>query len=433
MSKNIVIVGTQWGDEGKGKIADLLAEKADSIVRFQGGNNAGHTLIVDGVKTVLHLIPSGILHEDKTCYIANGVVVDPHALLEEIEKLEKTGLKVFDRIKVSQNCPVITPFHIAMDIAREKSLGDNKIGTTKKGIAPAYEDKIARRAIKISDLASPKILKQKLTVIADLYNFMFKNFYNSPTLDVPKVYEELLTLGNKIKPLMTNTSQELRYKYKEGKNLLLEGAQGILLDIDHGTYPFVTSSNVTVGGVSTGTGLPPQAIERVLGITKAYTTRVGSGPFPSELPEGDPIGDHIQEIGKEFGATTGRRRSCGWLDLVALKYAVEVNGVTDICLTKMDVLDQLKEIKVCVAYKTKEGEIVNNFPTIAEDFEGLEPIYETLEGWNSITFGIQKYTELPLKALDYITYIENFIGVKITIISTGADRKHTIVLKDFFD
>lgn len=433
MSKNIVIVGTQWGDEGKGKIADLLAEKADSIVRFQGGNNAGHTLIVDGVKTVLHLIPSGILHEDKTCYIANGVVVDPRALLDEIEKLEKTGLKVFDRIKVSNNCPVITPFHIAMDVARERNLGDNKIGTTKKGIAPAYEDKIARRAIKISDLANPKVLKQKLTVIAELYNFMFKNFYDSPTLDVPKVYEELLTLGNKIKPLMTNTSQELRDKYKDGKNLLLEGAQGILLDIDHGTYPFVTSSNVTIGGVSTGTGLPPQAIERVLGITKAYTTRVGSGPFPSELPEGDKIGDHIQEVGKEFGATTGRRRSCGWLDLVALKYAVEVNGVTDICLTKMDVLDELKEIKVCVAYKDKEGKIINNFPTIPEDFEGLEPIYETLEGWNSITFGIQKYTELPLKALDYITYIENFIGVKITIISTGADRKHTITLKDFFD
>jgi adenylosuccinate synthase len=433
MSKNIVIVGTQWGDEGKGKIADLLAENADSIVRFQGGNNAGHTLIVDGTKTVLHLIPSGILHKDKTCYIANGVVLDPKALLTEIDKLEKTGLNVFNRIRISYNCPVITAFHISMDIAREHNLGDNKIGTTKKGIAPAYEDKIARRAIKVSDLINPVKLKEKLDVIAKLYNFMFEHFYHSPTLNTEEIYQELLELGQRIKPLMTNTSEELKEKYRNGKNLLLEGAQGVLLDIDHGTYPFVTSSNVTTGGVSTGTGLPPQAVERVLGITKAYTTRVGSGPFPTELPEGDPIGDHIQCIGKEFGATTGRRRSCGWLDLVALKYSVETNGVTDICLTKMDVLDELKEIKICTSYKNKHGESINHFPCIPEDFEGLEPVYETVEGWNSNTFGVSEYSKLPQKALDYIKFIEDFTGVKVTIISTGPDRVHTIQLAKFFD
>lgn len=432
MSKNIVIVGTQWGDEGKGKVADILAEKADAIVRFQGGNNAGHTLIVDGVKTVLHLIPSGILHEDKTCYIANGVVLDPKALFEEIDKLEKTGLTVANRIKVSLNCPIITDFHTHMDAARESKLAGNKIGTTKKGIGLAYEDKIARRSIKASDLINPEKLKEKLGVITELYNFMFENFYKVEPISEDKVFNELIELGKRIKPMLCNTSAELRGLYKAKKNILLEGAQGALLDIDHGTYPFVTSSNVTTGGAATGTGLPPQAVERVLGITKAYTTRVGSGPFPTELFEGDKIGDHLNSVGKEFGATTGRRRSCGWLDLVALKYSLEVNGVTDICLTKIDVLDALEEIKVCVAYKTKSGEVIEDFPCIPEDFDGLEPIYETLEGWKSTTFGIDQYDKMPQKALDYIKYIEDFTGVKVTVLSTGADRKDTLMLKEFF-
>ena len=432
MSNNIVVVGTQWGDEGKGKIVDILAEKADSIVRFQGGNNAGHTLIVDGVKTVLHLIPSGILHDGKICYIANGVVLDPKALFSEIDKLEKTGLTVQNRIKVSLNCPIITDFHIAMDIAREIHLGDNKIGTTKKGIAPTYEDKVARRAIKAYDLINPEKLKEKLNVIAELYNFMFENYYKSDTVDFNKVYSELLVLGEKLKPMLTNTAEDLKKQNKNNSKILLEGAQGALLDIDHGTYPFVTSSNVTTGGVFTGTGLSPQSVDCVIGITKAYTTRVGSGPFPTELLEGNKEGDHMQVIGKEFGATTGRRRSCGWLDLVALKFSVETNGVTDICLTKMDVLDEFKEIKVCTKYQLSSGEIIDYFPSIPEDFEKLIPIYENIEGWNSNTFGVDKIENLPQKALDYISYIEDFIGCKITIISTGPDRKHTILLNEFF-
>lgn len=430
---NIVIVGTQWGDEGKGKIADLLAEKSDCIVRFQGGNNAGHTLIVDNVKTVLHLIPSGILHEDKTCYIANGVVLDPRALFTEIDKLEKTGLSVSNRIKVSLNCPIITDFHIAMDIARELQLGDNKIGTTKKGIAPAYEDKIARRAIKASDLVNPEKLKEKLENIAKLYNFMFENYYNYETLNIDSVYNDLIELGKRIKPLLVNSSEELKEIYRNNGNILLEGAQGSLLDIDHGTYPFVTSSNVTTGGVSTGTGLPPQAINKVLGITKAYCTRVGSGPFPSELFEGDPIGDHMQTKGKEFGATTGRRRSCGWLDLVSLKYSIETNGVTDICLTKLDVLDDFEELKVCVAYELANGEKISHFPSIPEDFEGLKPVYKTVKGWNSNTYGAKNLNELPQEALDYISFIEEFVAAKISIISTSPERNDTIVLTDLFE
>lgn len=432
MSKNIVIIGTQWGDEGKGKIADLLAEQADSIVRFQGGNNAGHTLIVEGVKTVLHLIPSGVLHQDKVCYIGNGVVVNPHALFNEIDELEERDIEVQSRIKVSYNCPIITEFHIKMDELREDKLGSKKIGTTKKGITPAYEDKIGRRAIKASDLINPEKLKSKLNVIAEYYNFMFEEYYSNSPLNVEDIYQDLLSIGERLKPLLCDTVQELQSQYKENKKILLEGAQGVLLDIDHGTYPYVTSSNVTAGGVSTGTGLPPKSIDRILGITKAYTTRVGAGPFPTELPKGDFIGDHIQTIGNEFGATTGRRRSCGWLDLVALKHAVDLNGMTDICLTKMDVLDELEEIKVCTAYKTKNGSIINYFPSIEEDFEGLEPIYETLKGWNQKTFGISDYSKLPKEFLDYISFIENYIGTKISIISTSPDRKDTIVLKEMF-
>lgn len=433
MSKNIIVLGTQWGDEGKGKIADLLALDAKAIVRFQGGDNAGHTLIVDGEKTVLHLIPSGILHEDKICYIANGVVVNPKALISEIVGLEKRGLSVRDRIRVSKNATVITDYHTALDAASEDALGDKKIGTTKKGITPAYVDKVARRAIKVSDLLNPEQLYQKLTVIAEHYNFLLTGFYKVASVDMESVYKELLALGEEMRPMICDVAKELRDYRKAGENLLFEGAQGALLDIDHGTYPYVTSSNVISGGFSIGTGLPPQAVDRIVGITKAYTTRVGAGPFPTELKLGNPIGDHIQEKGNEWGATTGRRRMCGWLDLVALKFAVELNGVTDLCITKVDVLDELEKIKLCVAYKTKDGDLIDYFPSTGEEFDGIEPIYHTMDGWNQNTFGVTSEKDLPSKLIDYIRYIEEYVGVKVTIISTGADRKHTILLKDFFD
>ena len=430
---NIVIIGTQWGDEGKGKISDILADRASGVVRFQGGDNAGHTLIVGDKKTVLHLIPSGILREDVNCYIASGVVVNPESLCNEMKVLDNAGIKnVKDRLFLSENSTVITDFHIRMDEARELYLGENKIGTTKKGITPAYEDKIARRAIKVSDLYNIELLEEKITSLADYYNSQFENYYNVEKVDPYKVYEKLINLSLEIKPMVCDVNKILRRKTRHKENLLFEGAQGALLDIDHGTYPFVTSSNVTIGGYSTGTSLPPQSINSVIGITKAYTTRVGNGPFPTELLSGNKDGDKMQEIGKEFGATTGRRRSCGWLDLVALKYAVEINGITDICLTKLDVLDTFKKIKVCIGYKKENGEIVDDFPTSNEEFQGITPIYETLGGWNQKTFGETEYENLPKELIAYIEYIEDYLEVPVSIISTGADRDHTMLLRSFF-
>ncbi len=432
MSKNVIVLGTQWGDEGKGKIADLLAEDAKAIVRFQGGDNAGHTLIVNGEKTVLHLIPSGVLHEDKICYIANGVVVNPKALLSEIRGLEKRGLSVRDRIKVSKTATVITDYHIALDEASENALGDKKIGTTKKGITPAYVDKVARRAIKVSDLLNPERLDKKLHQLSKYYNFLLEEFYGLDPVDLTTVYEDLLKLSKEIEPMVCDVAKELREHKANGDKVLFEGAQGALLDIDHGTYPYVTSSNVISGGFSIGTGLPPKDIDRVIGITKAYTTRVGAGPFPTELKLGDETGDYIQDKGNEWGATTGRRRMCGWLDLVAIKFAVELNGVTDICLTKVDVLDELGHIKVCVAYKTAEGDLIDYFPSTEDEFVGLEPVYQTLEGWVENTAGLTQESELPEKLKAYIKYIEDYVGVDVTVISTGAERSHTIVKKPFF-
>lgn len=434
MAKNVVILGTQWGDEGKGKISDLLAERVNSVVRFQGGNNAGHTLIVDGKKTVLHLIPSGILHKDKICYIANGVVVDPIALLEEIVEVEESGLDhVRTNIKVASNCPMITRYHVAMDLARENALGDGKIGTTGRGIGPAYEDKVARRAVKVEDLLNPTRLRKKLEIIAEYYNFILTQYHKVESVNVDDVYNELMALAPEIEPMVTHVTKELMDKKDAGENILFEGAQGSLLDIDHGMYPFVTSSNVTTGGVATGTGLPPQTVDYVVGIVKAYNTRVGAGPFPTELELGDPIGDHIQTKGDEWGATTGRRRACGWLDLVALKSAIATNGVTGICLTKMDVLDELNEIKICVAYKDNKGNEIDFLPTDPDTYDSITPIYVTMKGWNSKTFGQTDYRKLPQAALDYIRLIENHTGIKVTIISTGPDRKHTMVLENPFD
>jgi adenylosuccinate synthase len=434
MAKNVVILGTQWGDEGKGKISDLLAEQVRSVVRFQGGNNAGHTLIVDGKKTVLHLIPSGILHPDKICYIANGVVVDPLALLTEIEEVEASGLThVRSNIKVASNCPMILRYHVAMDLARENALGDGKIGTTGRGIGPAYEDKVARRAIKVEDLLNPVRLKEKLTIIDEYYNFILTQYHKAEPLVLEDVYQELLSIADQIRPMITHVTKELMDRVSAGENMLFEGAQGSLLDIDHGMYPFVTSSNVTTGGVATGTGLPPQTVQYVVGIVKAYNTRVGAGPFPTELDLGDKIGDHIQTKGDEWGATTGRRRACGWLDLVALKSAIATNGVTGICLTKMDVLDELKEIKVCTAYKDKDGNELDFLPTDPDAYDDITPVYQTLKGWNCKTAGQTDHSALPQEALDYIEFIEDQVGVKVTIISTGPDRKHTMVLENPFD
>jgi adenylosuccinate synthase len=432
MANNVVILGTQWGDEGKGKIADLLAEQADAIVRFQGGNNAGHTLIVDGKKTVLHLIPSGVLHEDKVCYIANGVVVNPIALLHEIDEVEETGLKVHHRIKVASNCPVILRYHEAMDIARETALGNKKIGTTSRGIGPAYEDKVARRAIKIEDLLHPEKLLKKLDVIDELYNFMLENYYHVEKVDKKEVYQELLNLADRIRPMVTHVSHELWLKTQRHEKLLFEGAQGSLLDIDHGMYPYVTSSNVTTGGVATGTGLPPQTVEYVVGIVKAYNTRVGAGPFPTELKLGDPVGDHIQEKGNEWGATTGRRRACGWLDLVALKSAINTNGITGLCLTKMDVLDELETIKICVAYKNQDGVELDYLPTDPDDYDDIVPVFKEVKGWNTNTYGETHFDKLPKEALEYIKFIEEYTKTPITIVSTGPDRRHTMVLENPF-
>lgn len=434
MSKNVVILGTQWGDEGKGKISDLLAEKADAVVRFQGGNNAGHTLIVDGKKTVLHLIPSGILHKDKECYIANGVVVDPLELLKEIKELELTGLNhIRKNLSVATNCPVILKYHIEMDKARESKLGSGKIGTTCRGIGPAYEDKVARRSIKMEDLLKPEKLYSKLKVIDEYYNFMLKKYYNWDTVNIDSVYNDLMGVAKELKSMIKNVTLILQNKKESGKRILFEGAQGSLLDIDHGTYPFVTSSNVTTGGVATGTGLSPQTVEDVIGIVKAYNTRVGAGPFPTAFDIDDDIGNHIQEKGDEWGATTGRRRGCGWLDLVALRSAIKTNGVTSICLTKIDVLDELEEIKICYKYEDKNGKEINYMPTDADEYFDIKPVYMTVSGWGKNTFGEKNYKNLPKELLEYIKIIEDYTETPVSIVSTGPDRNHTMILSEIFD
>jgi len=430
MGRNIVVLGTQWGDEGKGKIVDLLTDRANAVVRFQGGHNAGHTLVIEGKKTILHLIPSGILRDKVSCFIGNGVVIDPEALLNEIVGLEKTDIPVRERLFISPACPLILPYHVSLDNAREQRRGANRIGTTGRGIGPAYEDKVARRGIRLGELMRPEKFASKLSEVMDYHNFQLEHFYGVSTLEVDEVLGQFLEFGEQLKPMIADVSSTLFDIRNEGGNILFEGAQGSLLDIDHGTYPFVTSSNTTAGCTATGSGFGPLYLDYVLGITKAYTTRVGSGPFPTELF--DETGEHLSKRGREFGATTGRSRRCGWFDAVAVKNAVNINSVTGICLTKMDVLDGLKSINICVGYKDIHGAVVRN-PMDADDYENLTPIYETMPGWTENTMGIKKMDDLPSNARAYIEKIENSTGIPIDIISTGPDRVNTIVLKDPFE
>ena len=428
MGKNVVVLGSQWGDEGKGKIVDLLTEKASAVARFQGGHNAGHTLVVDGKTTVLHLIPSGILREGVTCFIGNGVVLAPDALLKEMKGLEDNGVPVRERLRISPNCPLIMPYHVALDQAREAKRGSGKIGTTGRGIGPAYEDKVARRAIKLADLFRDD-LEEKLHNLIEYHNFQLTQYYKVEAIDFDETLKLCKEWKEEIRGMVTDVTEELDQLRRAGKNLMFEGAQGTLLDIDHGTYPFVTSSSVTAGGVSTGTGIGPLYLDYVLGITKAYTTRVGSGPFPTELF--DDVGAHLAKVGHEFGATTGRARRCGWFDAAGLRRAVVLNSLTGICLTKLDVLDGLEELLIGVGYELPETECAGAHD--AEFYESVTPIYETLEGWSESTVGITNYDDLPENAKKYIKRIEALIDCPIDIISTGPDRDETIVLRDPYD
>ena len=429
MSHNVVILGTQWGDEGKGKIVDLLTEQADAVVRFQGGHNAGHTLVIGGQKTVLHLIPSGVLRAGVQCLIGNGVVLSPEALLKEIDTLEDSGVPVQDRLKISDACPLILPYHVALDQAREARRGENKIGTTGRGIGPCYEDKAARRALRLGDLRDPARFGSALEEVLDYHNHVLAHYYGVDTLEFSAVLDEALAHGERLMPMMADVTSLLHEYRKTQARLLFEGAQGSLLDIDHGTYPFVTSSNTTAGGTATGSGFGPLFLDYVLGITKAYTTRVGSGPFPTELF--DETGLRLAERGHEFGATTGRPRRCGWFDAVALRTAVNINSVSGLCLTKLDVLDGLEEISVCVGYTNDAGETVAN-PIDAVDYENLRPVYETLPGWSESTVGLKSLDALPANAKAYISRLEALVGAPIDIISTGPDREETILLRHPF-
>jgi len=431
MSKNVVVLGTQWGDEGKGKIVDLLTDRVSTVVRYQGGHNAGHTLVINGEKTVLHLIPSGILRDDVTCVIGNGVVLSPEALAEEMTMLQERGVPVRERLKISAACTLILPYHIALDQAREAARsGDKKIGTTGRGIGPAYEDKVARRGLRVEDLFYPERLREKLSEVMEYHNFVLSQYYKQPTIDVEKVYAECLDYAKLLEGLIDDVPHRLHEAREKGESILFEGAQGTLLDIDHGTFPFVTSSNTTAGGTATGSGFGPLYLDYVLGITKAYTTRVGGGPFPTELF--DDVGKGLAERGHEFGATTGRPRRCGWLDAVALKRAIQVNSVSGICLTKLDVLDGLDTVKICVSYQCPEKGLLATTPVGAEGYAQVKPQYIELPGWQESTFGVQNWDELPENARAYIAKIEELVGVPVDIVSTGPDRVETITRRDPF-
>lgn len=426
MSKNVVILGTQWGDEGKGKLVDLLCEKAAAVVRYQGGHNAGHTLVINGEKTVLRLMPSGILHDGMQCFIGNGVVLSPDAFLQEMAELEKKGVPVSKRLKISAACSILLPYHVLIDQAREKARGTNKIGTTGRGIGPCYEDKVARRGLRMMDFFHPDLLQEKLKALAQYHNFQLTQYFQEEPLSYETVYENLLKAMEKILPMVCDVTAELSALKSAKKNIIFEGAQGTLLDIDLGTYPFVTSSNTTAGAVSTGTGFGPRYIDSVLGVVKAYVTRVGSGPFPTELH--DETGKLIAEAGKEFGSVTGRPRRCGWFDAVLMRRAVFVNSVSSIALMKSDVLDTLPEIKICNSYRY-HGEIITDLPMDLCDLEKCEPIYETMPGWQSSTFGVTDIDKMPVHARNYISRLQELCGVPIDIISTGPQRDQTIVLK----
>ena len=429
MGRNVVVIGTQWGDEGKGKVVDLLPEQVAAVVRFQGGHNAGHTLVIDGEKTILHVIPSGILHPNVQCLIGNGVVLEPNALLEEVKALEVRGVPVRERLRISPACPLILPHHVQLDLAREEARGLQKIGTTGRGIGPAYEDKAARRGLRIGDLFYWQQFAGKLSEVMEYHNFMLTQYYQKPALDFQQTLDECAAVAEQIKPMVCDIVPVLHGLREAGKNILFEGAQGAMLDIDLGTYPFVTSSNTTAGGTAVGSGFGPTYLDYVLGITKAYATRVGSGPFPTELF--DDIGARLAERGHEFGSTTGRPRRCGWFDAVALRQAVQINSISGLCLTKLDVLDGLETIRICIGYEGPDGE-AGSAQFGSEYYSAVKPIYEELPGWQESTVGANSVEVLPPQARAYIARIEETVGAPIDIISTGPDRIETIVLKDPF-
>lgn len=431
MGKNVVVLGTQWGDEGKGKVVDLLTERAKYVVRYQGGHNAGHTLVINGEKTVLHLIPSGILRENVTSIIANGVVLAPDALMREMTELEARGIPVRERLLLSEACPLILPYHVALDNAREKARGAKAIGTTGRGIGPAYEDKVARRGLRVGDLFNKETFAVKLKEIMEYHNFQLVNYYKVEAVDYQTVLDEVMAVADIITAMVVDVADLLNKAHKKGEFVMFEGAQGTLLDIDHGTYPYVTSSNTTAGGVATGSGVGPRCVDYVLGIVKAYSTRVGAGPFPTELF--DEVGEFLCTKGNEFGATTGRRRRTGWLDAVAVRRAVELNSLSGFCMTKLDVLDGLDEVKICVGYRMPDGREIDTTPLAAEGWEGIEPIYEVMPGWKETTFGVKEHSKLPHAALNYIKRVEEVTGVPVDIISTGPDREETMILRDPFD
>lgn len=449
--RNVVVVGTQWGDEGKGKLVDWLTESAQGVVRFQGGHNAGHTLVINGVKTALHLIPSGIMRPGVQCYIGNGVVLSPTKLLEEIEGLEKAGVQVRDRLRISEACPLILPLHAVLDVAREAAReqhGSEKIGTTGRGIGPAYEDKIARRALRAQDLKHPERFAAKLRELLDLYNHVLLGYLGSAKLNFSDtltpylkdgalqfdpIFDEAMRQAEHVVPMLADVSRELNEAHKNGANLLFEGAQGTLLDVDHGTYPYVTSSNCVAGNAAAGSGVGPGMLHYILGITKAYCTRVGGGPFPTELDWETPgtPGYHMSTVGAEKGVTTGRSRRCGWFDAALLKRSAQVNGLSGLCITKLDVLDGLDELQLCVGYEL-DGERVDILPMGADDIARCQPIYETLEGWSESTVGVTDYAKLPINARLYLQRIEHATGVPIHLISTSPDRDHTIMMRHPF-
>jgi adenylosuccinate synthase len=429
MGRNVVVIGTQWGDEGKGKVVDWLTEEAQGVVRFQGGHNAGHTLVIGGRKHVLRLIPSGILRPGVTCWIGSGVVLSPDALLGEIDELERAGVAVRDRLRISGTCPLILPYHVALDRAREARRGDAKIGTTGRGIGPAYEDKVARRAVRVRDLFAPETVRAKVREVLDLHNFVLERYFGVAPLDADQVVDDALRLAPRVAPMVADVPAELAAATRRGERLLFEGAQGALLDVDHGTYPFVTSSNCIAGAAAAGAGVGPQQLDYVLGIAKAYTTRVGSGPFPTELF--DDTGAHLAKVGKEFGSVTGRPRRCGWFDAAAMRRSIQLNGVSGLCVTKLDVLDGLPTVKVCTGYR-RAGQPVDLLPFGAEDVAGCEPLYEELPGWSASTVGARDWSALPAEAQRYLRRLSELVGAPIDMVSTGPDRDETILLRHPF-
>lgn len=424
MSTNLVVIGSQWGDEGKGKIVDLLTENAGAVVRFQGGHNAGHTLVIGGKKTVLHLIPSGILHDGVKSYIGNGVVLCLRALFKEVEALEAEGIPVSERLRISPACALILPTHIALDQAREAARSEGKIGTTGRGIGPCYEDKVARRGLRLADLAEPERFCRRLTELMTYHNFLLKEYLGAPTIDIDEVAEEWLALGRRVAPMIEDVTLAIYNHRENGDHIIFEGAQGAMLDIDHGTYPYVTSSNTSSGGAASGSGVGIHDLNYILAITKAYTTRVGSGPFPTE--QLNEIGEHLGKVGQEIGASTGRKRRCGWIDLPALRRAQLNSSFNGICITKLDVLDELEELQVCTQYKFRD-QLLDVAPTGADELVDCEPVYESVEGWKANTFGVETYEALPEKARAYIAKLEQWLGIPVVIVSTGPDRAHTII------